>query len=196
MPIYFLFAFVIGWFAIVYDATCLLRRSFVKIDIKLAALYVTFVAMFGPLGEIIVGTLYSALFGQPLWQYRILPVHNGYTSLFAPFVWGIGGFYLYMMHEIVRRHRSISNLKASLIHMTEMICVEFLINLSFLLIFGTYIFYYLPGDLWHIVSIQTLPFYIAAGFVITTAIKRLRKDPVFFSVMSTGILGVVVYLTR
>ncbi len=196
MSLLLLIAFVTGWFALIYIATCFLKRTFVKLDIKLSILYITFVAMFGPLGEIVVGSLYAAIFNHPLWQYHILPIHNGYTSLFAPFVWGIGGFYLYVVHEIARKQKSISKIKVSLIHMTEMICVEFLINLSFLLIFGSYIFYYQPGEMWHIVSVQTLPFYAAAGFVIATTIKRTRKDPMFFSIMFVGILGVIVYLTQ
>lgn len=36
-------------------------------------LYMVFMSMLGPVGEIFVGTMYQAVFGVPLWQYQFFP---------------------------------------------------------------------------------------------------------------------------
>ena len=152
-------------------------------------------ATLGPIGEIVVGTFYEAVIGQPLWQYKILPTHQAYTSLYAPVIWGISGAYLYYIHEILRAFSSMSKWFQATSRMFETILVESLLNISFLLISGSLIFYYLPADLFHITSLQTLPFYFILGIVVMKSIKRLKADPLFYSAMCLFMMFVVVYLT-
>ena len=83
----------------VYIFSCLYYRRLQKIDLSIALLYITSVAMIGVLGEIFVDTIYTRIFGTQLWRYNFLPIHNGYTSQFSPILWGCFGFYLYLMHH-------------------------------------------------------------------------------------------------
>lgn len=150
-------------------------------------------SVFGPFGEILVGTLYFNVFGVPLWQYRILPVHAAYTSMLAPLVWGVGGLVTFFIHECVLKNKYSTLIHAVLITV-ELLIVEFIINGLYLLITDGYIFYYFPGDLRHIVSLQTLPIYFMVGIATTISMQRFRKDPIFFSVLSVAFMFVLVFL--
>lgn len=183
------------WIGIVYVLNCLIARGLKPIDVRMALLYSATVAMLGVFGEVFVGSLYEFLFDRPLWQYRILPIHEGYTSMYAPVIWGILGFYLYLMHDTLVRLKKYTQNRLAITFMAEAIVIELLANLSFLLLFDQYLFYYLPSDLWHLTSVQTLPFYLAAGFVVTHALKRFSKDPPFFTLMCLALGGTLVFLS-
>ena len=167
-----------------------------KVDTKLLLLYVSFMAMLGPVGEIFVGTLYHSAFGQPLWQYAILPTHNAYTSLYAPVIWGVSGAYLYYIHESLQLFRRKSKWFQATSRMLETILFEAALNVSFLVFSTSLIFYYLPADLWHVTSLQTLPFYFILGLIVMKSMKRLKKDPVFYSALFGFLTLVVVYLAN
>ena len=164
-----------------------------QIDVRQLLLYVAFMAMIGPVGEVFVGTLYEALVGVPLWQYKILPIHHGYTSLYAPVIWGISGVSLYYLNDIRRVWSHKSKVQKAALSMVETITLEAALNVSFLLLSGSLIFYYTPGDLWHVTSLQTLPFYFGLGFIIQSSIKRMRKDTLFFAAMCGLLTLVFVY---
>ena len=60
----------------------------------------------------------------------------------------------------------------------EAILIEILYNGAFLLLFGEYIFYYLPknlGPLSHLSCLQVLPFYFMVGLVLTRLIHQQNK---------------------
>lgn len=167
-----------------------------RIDWRMLLLYVSFLAMIGPVGEVFVGTLYQAVAGVPLWHYQFAPIHHGYTSLFAPVIWGLSGVLLYASQELLRLGKGRTQLVHGAIVMVETIAFEAILNLGFLLASGALLFYYTPGDLWHVTSLQTLPFYFLFGIVTTKAIKRFRTDWRFFSAMCLLLTVVFVYFAR
>jgi hypothetical protein len=57
-------------------------------------------------------------------------------------------------------------------------------------------FYYLPDDLWHLTSIEAIPFYLLLAIVVTGCIKRFRKDPAFFICMNITLAAVLVFLAN
>lgn len=150
--------------------------------------------MGGPIGEIIVGTFYNSIVGHPLWQYQFLPIHNGYTSYYAPVIWGLSGFGLFITQVILRFGRKYNLYGRSAITMIETISVETVINLSFLALSGSLLFYYAPAELGHVTSLQTLPFYFLLGLVIEKSIKRFMNDWLYFNLMFCGLIFVTVYL--
>jgi len=166
-----------------------------RIDYKLLILYVSFTAMIGPFGEIVVGTFYESIAGYPLWQYQIFPTHNAYTSLYAPVIWGVAGAFLYYSNEILRIWVTKTKARKASLLMLETILVEAILNVSFLALTGSLIFYYTPGDLQHVTSLQTLPFYFLLGFGILSSIKRMREHKRFYSAFCLSLMLVVVYLT-
>lgn len=189
-----LFYFGAGWLIAVYLINCIIAKRFKRINIKQAILYICAVAMMGVVGEVFVGSLYNFLFDSKLWEYRVLPIHGGYTSYYALVIWGLMGFYLYLAHDTLDKRNIRAHKHLALIFGAEAVILEIAVNFSFLLLFGQYIFYYFPSDLWHLTSIQTIPFYLVAGFIISVTLKRYKADPLFFSLMAASFAFVLVFL--
>lgn len=183
------------WVGLVYLLNSAIARHFKKIDLRMATLYVASVAMLGVFGEIFIGHIYDFIFHKPLWLYHVLPIHGGYTSYFAPVIWGILGFHLYLLHGTLNKKKTRTNQHLALLFAGETLILELAGNWSFLAWFHDYCFYYLPTDLWHLTSVQTLPFYLLAGFVLARTIQSLRTDPKFFTFMAMGLGGVLVFMT-
>jgi hypothetical protein len=55
--------------------------------------------------------------------------------------------------------------------------LEILANGFFLLFYGTFYFYYLPGDLRHYTSIQVIPLYMIMGIILSLILEYLKDRP-------------------
>jgi hypothetical protein len=187
--------FALLWFAILYLFNSLIAREFKKIDPKQAIAYFMAVALIGIFGELFLDTIYNYFVGQPLWRYNILPIHHAYTSSYAIVIWGLYGFHLYLLHGSLNSKWSIYKTKhLVLLFGFEALVIESLLTISARLLLGDFMYYYTPGDLWHVTSIQNLPFYLICGVIVLKTLKRFKKDPVFLSLMSAFLLFTVVFL--
>ena len=182
--------------SIIYLFNSALAKKFKKVDPKIALLYVSSVAIIGVFGEVFVDSFYNLIFKTPLWQYQILPIHNSYTSYYSVVIWGMYGFYLYLLHDHLSGYNIQKSRTLALIVSIEAIVLEILFNFSHLAIFKRYIFYYTPGDLWHLTSLLAIPFYFLAGLAIVKSIKRFKADPSFFIVMNALLVLTLVFLAR
>ncbi len=188
--------FSAGWVCIIYLFNSAIARKFRQIDVKGALLSITSVMLIGVFGEVLLDTLYRAAFGSPLWLYRVLPIHNGYTSYYSLTLWGLFGFYLYLLHDGLKSHRIRSNnLLLAVLISGEAIALELLINVSHLIIFKSYIFYYMPSGLWHLSAFQVIPFYFIAGLFILKSTDGFKSNPWFFSLTNMILLSVLVLFT-
>lgn len=180
--------------ATIYLVSCLFSRQFKKIQPSKALLYVTTVAMIGVVGEIFVDTIYAHFFDTPLWRYNFFPIYDGYTSEYAPVLWGIFGFYLYLMHnhslEKWTRQRLV---KLSIIFGIEALVLESIVDLISKPMLGDYLFYYYPDGLWHISAFQNFPFYFLCGALIAHSVHKFKASPQFFIVLSAWITVVTVF---
>lgn len=189
--------FAVGYVVIVYVLNCLIAREFKRVEFKQALLYITTVAMIGVYGEIFLDTTYNWIVGHPLWHYDIFPIQHAYTSKYAIVVWGIYGFHLYLLHGSLHAKWSINRTRhLALIFCFEALVFEALLTLSAHAVFGTYLYYYFPADLWHVSSFQNLPFYYICGALILKTLKRFKADPIFFSAMATFLTFVLVFFAR
>jgi len=193
---YQLLLFSVYIITVIYIVNCLIARQIKRVHFREAAVYITTMAMLGVFGEVFVGSVYHALFGHALWLYRVAPVHLGYTSYYAPFIWGALGFHIYLLHNYLKARNVEATLHLALIFSLETILLEILGNGSFKLFFGHYLFYYLPGDLWHLTSLQTLPFYFPAGIIMVKAVRHFKTDPRFYSIMCLLLAFTLVYLAK
>ena len=169
--------FAASWVAAIYIVNCLLARKLRQINARTLLTYTSTMAALGLFGELTYDWFYNTLFNKPLWQYQLLPIHNGYTSLFSLFLWGAVGFHIYLLHTTLTEKGIASLHKLALIFCFESIMLEVLVNLSYLAFFKTLIFYYFPTDIWHITSVQTLPLYFLAGYITVIAINQANKLP-------------------
>lgn len=190
-----LILFALLWLGIVYLLNALYAKRFQHVDLKLAALYFSTVAAIGVFGEIFLDSVYNFFVGNPLWEYRILPVHDGYTSMYAPIIWGIYGIHLYLFHQTLSKNWP--NMRArnmALIFSVEALIFEALLTISAKFLLGDFMYYYFPGDLWHVTSLQNMPFYFICGIIIIKTMRRFKKDPIFFTILCVFITSVVVFL--
>ena len=178
-----------------YVVNCLIAHRWKTIKLKQAALYVVSMAMMGLVGETAVNSVYHFVFGKPLWTYTVYPIHHDYTSQYAALLWGAYGLYLYLLHGQSGLLHKISLHKIAFIFAFESVLIEALVNITYKLTFGHYIFYYWPRDLWHFTTVQALPFYWLCGYILFTAFRKFEKDPKFFTCLAAGIGWVVAFLT-
>lgn len=186
--------FALAWLVAIYLINSLLSRKLISLNLKLVFLYCSTVALLGVSAEILIGNIYQILFDKPLWNYTVYPVHDSYTSKFAPILWAIYGFQIYLLSEFLSKIKVNSKVMITAIFCIEAIIIEALVNLSFLVVFGKFVYYYFPSDLWHLTSIQTLPLYLAAGYVIPATIEKFKRDPIFFTLMSGAFTIILVFL--
>jgi len=189
--------FGLCWTVLIYLINSAIAGRWKRIDPKQAAVYFTTVALIGLFGEIFLDSVYDFFVGHPLWYYNILPIQGGYTSAYAIATWGLYGLHLYLLHDSLATKWSITRTRhLALIFSLEALLAEALLTLSAKLVFGRYLYYYLPGDLWHVTSVQNMPFYFICGVIVLKTLKRARRDPKFFTLMSSFLLIVLVFMTK
>jgi hypothetical protein len=183
--------FTIAFSLAVYLIICALEKRPVKFhrrQLKEMLLWFAAVGCIGIIGEIFLDTIYNFFVGQPLWHYNILPIHNGYTSLFGPVMWGVFGVYLYAQQPFFRRHwPKLRTWHKAAIMAGEALVLEILFITISIPMFGQQFFYYHPGDLFHFTSLVAVPFWFAGGLVIYNAMKHFAKEPRFFTKMCFAI---------
>jgi len=189
-----LILFALLWLVLLYLLNCMIARQWKRIEPRQAILYFLAVAMIGVFGELFLDTSYRYFVGFPLWRYNILPIYAGYTSRYAIVVWGLYGFHLYLLHGSLGKWSIYRTRHLALIFSFEALILEALLTLSAKVLLGDYMYYYLPGDLWHITSIQNIPFYFICGVIIVKTLRRFNADPMFFSALSAALLTVVIFI--
>ena len=162
-----------------YLLASLLTRCWMRVDAYRLALFMAVAFLVAILCEVALGKLYCLVVGRPLWQYRVWPIHGGYTSALNFIVWPVYGYYWYFLHRVLQAYRLqirrtwlkgvASGFDGPLL--------EILANGFFLLFYGTFYFYYLPGDLRHFTSIQVVPLYMIMGICLSLVIDYLDGRP-------------------
>lgn len=188
--------FALAWASIIYLVNSAIAGQWKRLEWKPAALYFSTVALIGLFGEIFLDASYRFFVGHPLWYYNILPIHGGYTSSYAVITWGLYGLHLYLLHDSLATRWSITRMRhLVLIFSFEALLLEALLTLSARLVFGKYLYYYLPGDLWHVTSVQNFPFYFICGVVTLRTLQHFRTDPTTHIRLNFFLLYVLVFLT-
>ncbi len=165
------------WAVALYAISCLISGKLRKLAVRQMLLYISTLAMLGPIAEISFDSVYVWLFGHPLWNYTIFPIYHAYTSFYAPVVWGLYGFYLYLFHGQPGKRKSFYWRYRLILFSLEALAIEGLANLSFKLTSGHYIYYYFPADLWHLTSLQALPFSFLGKYFIDATIATFGRRP-------------------
>ncbi len=189
--------FAVIFLSVFYIGSSLVKRSFIKLDLKKIILYVTTFSLLGLVGELFVNTSYQYITGNQLWEYRLLPAHNGSVSYFFIFVWGSLGFYKYISEIIFPKIVSFTPIAQGILIGTEAIFIELLYNGLYFLCFNDYIFYYFPNNLGffaHLSCLQVIPFYFLFGFAITKLLKKLKNVSTTFIVFHWFIIITLVMI--
>lgn len=144
-------------------------------------MYAGAMTMLGPVAEVAINHFCRAVFDYTLWQYKVLSVHDGDTSLLSTFGWGIYGYHLYFLHKKVKSfHFKHEDYIFAFLVSIDALLIEVLMNICGLFSLDTIIFYYFPSDLYHLTSLFAIPFYAMGGFAISRTVKGFSHDPWFF----------------
>ncbi|HYQ73073.1 MAG TPA: hypothetical protein VET88_14230 [Gammaproteobacteria bacterium] len=157
----------------------LLVRRWIRIEAYPLLLSMAAAFLIAIVCEVLLGKLYYLLVGTPLWQYRVWPIHDGYTSALNFIIWPVYGYYVYFMHQVLAA-RCLTIRPSWLKGLASGIdgpLLEILANGFFLLFYGTFYFYYLPGDLRHFTSVQVIPLYMIMGVILSLVLDRLLQRP-------------------
>lgn len=157
----------------------LLLREWVRIDAYPLLLSMAVAFLVAIVCEVYLGKLYFLLTGERLWQYRVWPIHDGYTSGLNLIIWPVYGYYVYFFHHVLQQ-KSITirpHWLKGLLSGLDGPLLEILANGFFLLFYGTFYFYYLPGDMRHFTSIQVVPLYMVMGVILTLLLETLLQRP-------------------
>lgn len=164
---------------IFYLVASLLIRHWVRIDLYQLLLFMAVAFLVAIVCEVYLGKLYHTVFGKPLWQYRVWPIHDGYTSALNFLIWPVYGYYWYCLTQVLRA-RDLQFRKTWMKGITSGIdgpLLEILANGFFLLFFETFYFYYLPDDLRHYTSVQVVPLYMIMGICLALIIEYMQDRP-------------------
>ncbi len=175
-----------------YLLNCFVSHKFIKINLKHALCFVVICSILGVIGEVTIDSLYNLIAGSPLWVYEVLPVRSGYTSIYSFFIWGTMGFQLYLLHEKLTFNKQSLFHKLAIIFFLEAIMLEALFNLLSLALFGSYVYYYLPNNLWHITAFQSFPFYLLASYAIIYTLSKVKLKPYQFGLVVSSLAVVLI----
>lgn len=131
-------------------------------------LYSGLIFLGAPIAETIYNSLHFLIHNKQLWQYQLYPINNGDTSWLASIIWPIYGLNMYFIFKKISSfhyNRYIKYILSGLIIGIEGPIWEIIVNAIFLIFFKTYVFYYLPSDLWHLSSVQAIPVYATCGIL-------------------------------
>jgi hypothetical protein len=162
-----------------YLLACLLARRLIRVDVYELLLYMASAFAVAIVCEVSLGKLYSAVLGKPLWQYRVWPIHEGYTSALNFIIWPVYGYYWYLLTLVLRSMRldPARHWYKGLASGLDGPLLEILANGFFLSLYGTFYFYYLPDDLRHLTSVQVVPLYSVMGVCLSFLLDFLLKRP-------------------
>ncbi|MCL2280945.1 hypothetical protein FWC31_03635, partial [Candidatus Saccharibacteria bacterium] len=88
---------------VIYAINCAIGRRILKPKFLDILVWFFGVGMIGVFSEILLNTIIAAIFGHPLWEYRILPIKNGYISLVGPILWGLFGVHVYLQNMALEK---------------------------------------------------------------------------------------------
>jgi hypothetical protein len=162
-----------------YVLASLLSRRWIKIDAYQLLLFMSVAFLVAIVCEVYLGKLYQLVVGRPLWQYRVWPIHDGYTSALNFIIWPVYGYYWYFLHHVLQQRRLLFR-RSWMNGISSGIdgpLLEILANGFFLLFYGTFYFYYLPDDLRHYTSVQVVPLYMVMGICLALIIEYLQARP-------------------
>lgn len=183
----------ISMYVSIYIFSCLIARKLRKIHLSRVLLYMASLAMIGALSEIFCDTIYVHLFHYRLWYYQFLPVHHAYTSQYSPVIWSAMGFWIYLLHHKYEKWTQRELVILSVIFSLETIVIEGLSNGFSKLFLGKILFYYNPGNLWHVTSLQSIPFFFLVGILTLQTIHWFKSSPHYFTFISSWVTGITIF---
>ncbi|MFN2309921.1 MAG: hypothetical protein ABR553_09350 [Gammaproteobacteria bacterium] len=153
-------------------------RGELAADLPGIALLASMVFALAILCEASINPLYERVYADKLWEYRLLPLHDGNASALAVLIWVSYGVHLYFLNQTLDSRLPTGarrNLyKAILIGAEAPLLWEVFGNAFFLLLVGEFYAYYNPGELFHFTSLRVVPIYALCVYLGLLVYDRVR----------------------
>ena len=112
-----------------------------------------------------------------MWEYVFLPAHDGSITFAFVYIWAALGCYKYICDQLPPSFIS-KKIPPGILLAIESMILEILYNGVFLLIFGSYFFYYFPANLGpfsHLSCLEVIPLYFFVGLITSRVLKNLSS---------------------
>lgn len=165
-------------FAFLYGMWCLMARRILRCDVRTSLMYMGLSFPVLVISEVVVGHVHVKVFGQPLWQYRMQPIHDGHTSLYNFGIWPLYGWHMLLCEKALAATRLTPGASKALMfakHALSGPLLEIVANFGMLLVMGRYYFYYFPNDLWHLTSVYVIPYYTLTSLLFSGVLLWARR---------------------
>jgi hypothetical protein len=136
-----------------------LKRKGSAVDFRLMLSYFLFGSWFGMFGELFLFQLIDWIFHSPIWEYRVMPIHNKITSGFGPIMWGLAAVYVSLHFHSQDKSKNRNGIISFTFEAGFLLVLELLFNFLSYAIFNNYYFYYFVPDLFHWSSFTNMPFW-------------------------------------
>lgn len=153
-------------------------RQKMKIDYRRLLSYFLFGSWFGMCGEIFLDTFVNKILQVPipLWEYRILPIHNATTSWYGPIMWGIAAVCVcFYEHYSRKKVTKFGKLGAILSEAGFLMIAELYFDISGYFLFHEYFFYYFSPEFLHFSALVNVPFWWCGYKMVVKASDALYK---------------------
>ncbi len=180
---YGLAAGLIG-FTILFGLWCLISRQILKFDCRKVIFSMALAFPICLLGEIISGYIHLWFFNHYLWFYTIRPLHSNFTSAYNFAIWPLYGWHIYLCDQALEKFELTPRqyLWATCLKLTcSGLGLEIIANVLMIISLGRFYFYYTPDDLFHLTSLQVVPYYTLCSLALMLLLRKMRHStPSYF----------------
>lgn len=171
------FTFIISLPVIIY---WIFIKNKIKVDKKLLLSYFLFGSWFGMCGEVFLDTVINKILNVPvpLWEYRILPIHDKATSSYGPIMWGIAAVCVCFFQHYNLKETSLRKLQGWKLFFIEagfLMIAELYFDISGYFLFNEYFFYYFSPEFFHFSALVNIPFWWCGYKIIVKASDVLES---------------------
>lgn len=152
-----------------------------NIDYRRLLSYFIFGSWFGMCGEIFLDTIINKILQVPipLWEYRVLPIHNNATSSFGPIMWGIAAVGVCLFQHYNCYETCLKQLKKWKLFFVEagfLMLAEMYFDITGYFIFNDYFFYYFSPEFYHFSALVNIPFWWCGYKILVKASDLFYKQ--------------------
>lgn len=149
------------------------------IDKRKLLSYFLFGSWFGMCGEVFIDTVINKILNVPvpLWEYRILPIHDKITSSYGPIMWGFAAVCICLYENYsVKTKANMKSVAAFFAESGFLIIAELYFCITGYFVFDEYFFYYFSPEFLHFSALVNIPLWWCGYKLVVKASEVLYKQ--------------------
>ena len=149
------------------------------IDKRKLISYFLFGSWFGMCGEVFIDTVINKILHVPvpLWEYRILPIHDKITSSYGPIMWGFAAVCICLYENYsVKTKANMKPVAAFFAESGFLIIAELYFCIAGYFLFDEYFFYYFSPEFLHFSALVNIPLWWCGYKLVVKASEVLYKQ--------------------